>query len=137
MWLITLSLLLLALGIRYNYAIVCESTLMVKTICPMSNVPMLDILPAIRSKLECAVACSQDDACKSSVFGADGVCRTYSDYAMYVECASEKFYMPVYEVNNLSLVMRKPAFFICENKDADQLRGIEEADQRFCFLLHR
>ena len=34
---------------------------------------------------------------------------------------------------NLSLVMRKPAFCICENKDADQLRGNREADQRLCF----
>ena len=33
----------------------------------------------------------------------------------------------------LSLVMRKPFFCICENKDADQLRGNREADQRFCF----
>ena len=33
----------------------------------------------------------------------------------------------------LSLVMRKPAFCICENKDADQLRGNREADQRLCF----
>ena len=29
--------------------------------------------------------------------------------------------------------MRKPAFCICENKDADQLRGQREADQRLCF----
>ena len=29
--------------------------------------------------------------------------------------------------------MRKPAFSICENKDADQLRGNREADQRLCF----
>ena len=29
--------------------------------------------------------------------------------------------------------MRKPAFYICENKDADQLRGDREADQRLCF----
>ena len=29
--------------------------------------------------------------------------------------------------------MRKPAFYICENKDADQLRGNREADQRLCF----
>ena len=28
---------------------------------------------------------------------------------------------------------RKPAFCICENKDADQLRGNREADQRLCF----
>ena len=29
--------------------------------------------------------------------------------------------------------MRKLAFCICENKDADQLRGNPEADQRLCF----
>ena len=33
----------------------------------------------------------------------------------------------------MSLVMRKPAFCICENKDSDQLRGNREADQRLCF----
>ena len=33
----------------------------------------------------------------------------------------------------MSRVVRKPAFYICENKDADQLRGNREADQRFCF----
>ena len=41
--------------------------------------------------------------------------------------------------------MRKPAFCICENKDADQLLGNREADQRLCFrytdstipLLHK
>ena len=31
--------------------------------------------------------------------------------------------------------MRKPAFCICENKDADQLRGNREADQRLCFAI--
>ena len=34
---------------------------------------------------------------------------------------------------NMSRVVRKPAFCICENKDADQLRGNREADQRLCF----
>ena len=29
--------------------------------------------------------------------------------------------------------MRKPIFCTCENKDADQLRGSREADQRLCF----
>ena len=29
--------------------------------------------------------------------------------------------------------MRKLVFCICENKDADQLRGNREADQRLCF----
>ena len=33
----------------------------------------------------------------------------------------------------MSLVVRKPVFCICENKDADQLRGNREADQRLCF----
>ena len=41
--------------------------------------------------------------------------------------------------------MRKPAFRICENKDADQLCGERTADQRLCFrytdstipLLHK
>ena len=33
----------------------------------------------------------------------------------------------------LSRVVRKPAFCICENKDADQLHGNREADQRLCF----
>ena len=34
---------------------------------------------------------------------------------------------------HLSCVMRKPTFCICENKDADQLRGNREAIQRLCF----
>ena len=29
--------------------------------------------------------------------------------------------------------MRKPTIRICVNKDADQLRGNREADQRLCF----
>ena len=33
----------------------------------------------------------------------------------------------------LSRIVRKPAFCICENKDADQLRGNREADQCLCF----
>ena len=34
---------------------------------------------------------------------------------------------------NLSRLVRKLDFCICENKDADQLRGNREADQRLCF----
>ena len=34
---------------------------------------------------------------------------------------------------SISRVVRKRAFCICENKDADQLRGNREADQRLCF----
>ena len=35
--------------------------------------------------------------------------------------------------SNLSLVVRKPAFCMCENKDADRLRSSREAGQRLCF----
>ena len=35
--------------------------------------------------------------------------------------------------DDMSRVMRKPDFCLCENKDADQLRGDREADQRLCF----
>ena len=35
--------------------------------------------------------------------------------------------------HDMSLVMRKLAFCICENKDADQLCDNHEADQRFVF----
>ena len=35
--------------------------------------------------------------------------------------------------HKLSRLMRKPTFCICENKDADQLRGNRQADQRLCF----
>ena len=34
---------------------------------------------------------------------------------------------------HMGLVMRKPDFCICENKDADQLPGNREVDQRLCF----
>ena len=33
----------------------------------------------------------------------------------------------------MSHVVRKPVFCKCKNKDADQLRGNREADQRLCF----
>ena len=36
-------------------------------------------------------------------------------------------------IRQMSFVVRKPAFCICENKDEDQLRGDREADQRLCF----
>ena len=39
----------------------------------------------------------------------------------------------ILRLESMSRVVRKPAFRICENKDADQLRGNREADQRLCF----
>ena len=43
------------------------------------------------------------------------------------------FIMSESVIEHMSRVVRKPAFCICENKDADQLRGKREADQRLCF----
>ena len=43
------------------------------------------------------------------------------------------YHKDLIDQNQLSLVMRKPDFCICENKDADQLRGYREADQCLCF----
>ena len=42
-------------------------------------------------------------------------------------------FKPVERHFYMSRVVRKPALCICENKDADQLRGNREADQRLCF----
>ena len=36
-------------------------------------------------------------------------------------------------VDIIQVSVRKQAFCICENKDADQLRVNREADQRLCF----
>ena len=47
---------------------------------------------------------------------------------------SEIYYLKnIFNDDYLSLFMRKPSFRLCENKDADQLRGNCEADQRLCF----
>ena len=43
------------------------------------------------------------------------------------------YIVPPYERRYMSLVMRKPVFCICENKNADQLRDNRDADQHFCF----
>ena len=48
-------------------------------------------------------------------------------------CLLSCHYLPVFSDKYLSLVVRKPDFCICENKDADQLRSNREVDQRLCF----
>ena len=35
--------------------------------------------------------------------------------------------------DKMSRLMRKPTICMCKKKDADQLRGNREADQRLCF----
>ena len=41
--------------------------------------------------------------------------------------------MQAHDETQMSRDVRKPCFCICENKDAVQLRGNREADQRICF----
>ena len=50
----------------------------------------------------------------------------------FMNLAVLNLYLPTV-TQKVSQVRRKPAFCICENKDADQLRGNCEADQRLCF----
>ena len=80
----------------------------------------------------------------------------YSTYYMYFFCMVKAQYSNLYTANfeifvqkfriftvimicrhlihsDMSRVVRKPAFCICENKEADQLCGSREADQRLCF----
>ena len=53
---------------------------------------------------------------------------------LHVDCFGVSFnILPSMCLDDMSRVVRKPAFCICENKDADQLRGNREADQRLCF----
>ena len=55
------------------------------------------------------------------------------DFSVVFSFISNVFIRIYDHANKMSLVMRKPAFCICENKDADQLCGNREADQGLCF----
>ena len=48
-------------------------------------------------------------------------------------CSYTFLFLSLPSAYEMSRVMRKPDFCLCENKDADQLRGDREADQRLCF----
>ena len=64
---------------------------------------------------------------------------SFSDFKSFTVGLLEYFLEPLACVDvvvqdDMSLVYEKTIFFcICENKDADQLRGNGEADQRLCF----
>ena len=55
------------------------------------------------------------------------------NHLKYLKTLLQNYDLMHYKIHNLSGVMRKPTFCICENKGADQLRGNREADQRLCF----
>ena len=65
-------------------------------------------------------------------------CYTENHITMRLKCSSKGDHVRhvgQYEVYylNMSRPMGKPTICIGENKDADQLRGNREADQRLCF----
>ena len=76
-----------------------------------------------------------DNLCKSPVFGHYGYINDIYMCQVFVTMVFQviMFQSLLIKTNNLSLVVRKPAFCICENKDADQLRSNCAADQRLCF----
>ena len=68
-----------------------------------------------------------------SIVNKTQVACTFSKHhtgALLMRTYIQRFCGAVWE---MSLIMRKPAFCICENEDADQLPGNREADQRLCF----
>ena len=60
------------------------------------------------------------------ILGADSFLHSISRIIQVMLVLLVSFYY-------MSLCMKKPTICICENKDADQLRGNREADQRLCF----
>ena len=46
---------------------------------------------------------------------------------------SHRGQLPPHRINSCRIRAEKQTFCICENKDADQLRGNREADPRLCF----
>ena len=55
--------------------------------------------------------------------------KGFVDILKATTCMKSQIYILFYMCH----VVRKPAFCICKTKDADQLRGNREADQRLCF----
>ena len=60
---------------------------------------------------------------------SDQGCTVYDSVCIFIK----QFSVLVFLYSNLSRVMKKPTFCICEKKDADQFRGNRKADQRLCF----
>ena len=57
----------------------------------------------------------------------------HNNYSAYIDIYEPHCERNLFFFLYTSRFMRKLAFCICENKDADQLRGNPEADQRLCF----
>ena len=70
----------------------------------------------------------------SSMAVQPGLCQTWLETQTTGLLATRIYTIACFSlIGKVSPVVRKPTFCICENKDADQLRGNREADQRLCF----
>ena len=67
-----------------------------------------------------------DNVDQSRHNGASALKTAYNELSVYVQAI-----LDILDI--VSRVIRNPTFCIGENKDADQLRGNREADQRLCF----
>ena len=79
-----------------------------------------------------------------SWFSAGSGVQEYRDMYSFIQCRrlpNVSMYMPVcvFKIFSETTEPRreKTGFCICENKDADQLRGNRKADQRLCFFATR
>ena len=59
-------------------------------------------------------------------------CCCFNDWPVY-DFINILVQINISEATQLSRIVRKPEFRLCENKGADQLRSNCEADQRLCF----
>ena len=88
------------------------------------SIAKLDMVQGVMSIMEKEMPCVGMRMTKIILYG-----RSLDLIAMWHPSDGHREQYYVY----VSCVIRKPAFCICENKDADQLRGNREADQRLCF----
>ena len=77
----------------------CNAFFKVKSVCGTTHGTPLKIYTDNQSNAKCAVACSQDASCYSSVYdGVTRICQIYSDYHTDGECATQEYYSAVFQV---------------------------------------
>ena len=93
-----LSTLFLEL-ITHGHAVTCNAFFKVKSVCGTTYGPPLKVYTDNQSKAKCAVACSQDASCYSSVYDEiSKVCQIFPDYYTVGECATAEYYSAVFQV---------------------------------------
>ena len=86
----------------------CDALFKVKSVCGSSYGPPLKIYTNNQSKAKCAVACSQDTSCYSSVYDdITHVCQIFPDYHVVGGCATAEYYSAVFQVNQDCFIVTK------------------------------